>query len=188
MQPVPAPLDSLMGCPFFILKMRKLKPRDVDVQEAWGVKLTRATNTKAGAQWKDSVPPLAGPTTAPQTGPYPFKVTILISRLSKLILINYINYHKPLCMSKSQSDFWRHRGICGWGLLHRSRLSSFSSPHVSLCRCVYGARAIQECWAPISAFCPLSSLLSPRLLPKRLHLHPRLRYSRSGSPQISISI
>lgn len=36
MQPVPAPLDSLTGYPFFILKIRKLKPKDADTQEAWG--------------------------------------------------------------------------------------------------------------------------------------------------------
>lgn len=65
----------------------------------------------AEARWTDSVTPLADPTTAPQTGPNPFKVTILISHFSKLILINYINYHKPLCLSKSQSD--RYLGAIG---------------------------------------------------------------------------
>lgn len=105
----------------------------------------------------------------PWTVRNPFTVTILILCSINLIPINYTNYHKAQSLSKSQSN--------GYYGTTAASVDLFSSSYVSLCHRVSMALELYSNAGLLSQDSALSSLFSPHLLPKRLHLHLQLHYS-----------
>lgn len=75
--------------------------------------------------------------------------------------MNYTDYHKPLCMAKSQNDGNTAPQLYLWvrHATHRHACFVFITVCVIWSFCFYGTRAPQECWASITVLPSLFSSL-----------------------------